>query len=116
MKINDFLMKTWVLASISVFMGILLRFFTAKVIFLQADEEIFGYDAYYFLLGRSFEFITNKIGAYIGYPFLLSLWFRIFSTTMLSARSFSVICSAIFILFVFLTLKRIVKNNRYAFM
>ncbi len=116
MKINGCLRKTWVLASVSVIIGTLLRFLIARVIFLQPDEEIFGYDAYYFLLGRSFEFITNKIGAYIGYPFLLSIWFRIFSTTMLSARSFSVLCSAIFILFVYLTIKKIVKNNRYAFM
>ena len=116
MRIKDHLTNYWVLGTIAVLTGTLLRFMTAKVIFLQPDEEIFGYDAYYFLLGRSFEFITNKIGAYIGYPFLLSIWFRIFSTTMLSARSFSVLCSAIFILFVYLTIKKIVKNNKYAFM
>ena len=90
--------------------AILYRTVMAKVLFLQADEEIFSYNAYLFELGRSFEFMTGRIGAYIGYPFLLSIWFRIFGTSFFSARMFSVVCMGIVVLFAYMTLLKITEN------
>ena len=96
----------------TVLIGMLYRVVMAKVMFLQADEEIFSYDAYYFVLGRSFEFLMKKIGAYIGYPFLLSIWFRIFGASLFSARLFSVSCMGLVLFFAYLTLLRITKDIR----
>ncbi|MFW3146990.1 MAG: ArnT family glycosyltransferase [Thermoplasmatota archaeon] len=105
-----------VLGVLVVLVGTVYRLFMTFVMFLQADEEIFSYDAYFFILGRSFEFITGKIGAYIGYPMVLSVWFRIFGVSLISARFFSVLCSAVMLLFVYLTLKKIVSSPRTAFL
>lgn len=104
------------LGILAVLLGTLYRAVMSMVMFLQADEEIFSYDAYYFILGRSFEFITRKIGAYIGYPALLSIWFRVFGISMLSARIFSVVCSAIMLIFVYLILRKLTDRPRVAMM
>jgi len=98
----------------SVVLGGILRTIMAHVMFLQADEEIFGYDSYYFILGRSAEFLMGKIGAYIGYPFVLSLWYRLFGVSLFSARMYSVLCSVIFIGFVFATLYLITKDAGFS--
>jgi len=103
----------WAIASLSVMLtGVAARLFMAKVLFLQADEEIFSYDAYYFILGEPIDFIVRKIGAYIAYPFVLSLWFRLTGVSFIGARVFTVICWALVILFVFLTLKELTGDRR----
>ncbi|MGA1873719.1 MAG: ArnT family glycosyltransferase [Thermoplasmatota archaeon] len=106
--------EAFVMGFAAVALGTLYRFIMSFVIFLQADEEIFAYDAYYFILGESFDFIVQKIGAYLGYPFLLSLWYRAFGVSLLSARMFSVFCSAFFLMFVYLILRRLTSNPRSA--
>ncbi|MBN1390096.1 MAG: glycosyltransferase family 39 protein [Candidatus Thermoplasmatota archaeon] len=102
------------LGAISVLLGTIYRIVTSLVFFLQADEEIFAYDSYYFILGESFDFIVRKIGAYLGYPFLLSLWFRVFGVSMVWGRLFSVLCSSVFLLFVFLTIRKVSNDARSA--
>lgn len=108
--------KEFILGFVVVLIGAIYRGFMTSVMFLQPDEEIFSYDAYYFVMGRSFEFLTNEIGTYIGYPFMLSLWFRIFGVSLVSARLFSVFCSAIMLLFVFLALKKLTSSVKPAFL
>ncbi len=105
-----------VMGLVAVLLGAIFRGFMAKVMFLQADEEIFSYDAYYFILQRPMEFITGKIGAYIGYPFLLSIWFRVFGVSLTSARGFSVVCSVVLLIFAYLTLKKITGSVKPAFL
>ncbi|MEA3558820.1 MAG: glycosyltransferase family 39 protein [Candidatus Thermoplasmatota archaeon] len=108
--------RGFVLGLVAVLLGTLYRGAMSCVMFLQADEEIFSYDAYYFVLGRPLEFLTGQIGAYIGYPFLLSIWFRIFGVSLGSARAFSVVCSAVMLIFVYLILKKVTGSVKPAFL
>ena len=61
----------WLLGAAAVLSGTVLRMLMAYVAFLQADEEIFSYDAYYIVLGRPFLYVMERIGAYITYPVVL---------------------------------------------
>ena len=113
-KIKPFHLKI-LLGVLSVSLGSLFRTIIAKGIFLQPDEEIFGYRAYEYLLGGSLEELASHLFNYLGYPIVLSFWFDIFGVSLFSARMFSVICSGITIGIIYIILLKITKEARYAF-
>lgn len=100
---------------ISVIIGVLLRTIISKIIFLQPDEEIFGYIAYIFGKGPSIEYLITRGFHWLGFPLFLSIWLKIFGVSMFSARMFSVLCSALMIIFLYITLLKITKQVKYAF-
>lgn len=113
-KIKPFHLKI-LLGILTVSIGTIFRTIIAKGIFLQPDEEIFGYRAYEYLLSGSLENLLSSLINYIGYPLVLSYWFRIFGVSFFSARMLSVICSGITIGIVYAILLRLTKDARYAF-
>lgn len=115
-KVRDGIKKTqghWP-AVVAVLLGIALRAALSRFMFLQADEEIFSYDAYYFILGRSLDYIVGKIGAYLLYPMVLAGWFKIFGVSLFGARLFTVLCWGIIMLVFYLIILRLTGNRRWA--
>jgi hypothetical protein len=104
--------RVWPSLLATVLAGTILRSILVRVMFLQADEEIFGYDAYYIHLGRSWDFVMSKIGAYIAYPYLLSWWYRVFDVSLTSARFFTVLCWALVIGFTYLIVLKTTRDRR----
>ncbi|MCU0799756.1 MAG: glycosyltransferase family 39 protein, partial [Candidatus Thermoplasmatota archaeon] len=116
-KVRDGIKRTmahWP-AAVAVLLGIALRAALSRFMFLQADEEIFSYDAYYFVLGRSLDFIVGKIGAYLLYPLALSGWFKLFGVSLFGARLFTVLCWGVIMSAFYLIIIKVTGNRKWAF-